>query len=369
MTGAKGSAIPDEESVEEYRVLLHSIRLAGRKPMDYRAAYDEIRLAAEETLCAWPEAKAAVLYGSRARGNWKSDSDWDVAFILHGDGNLIGTVPNDIPFCPRNVIKHNYVNDITLPEGLVERKACCICHPAHGITRNGKLLAGKWDRPQMNGQPSMEAETYGRFLHIAVFETDTAIRAMVRASRPDPYLEFNIRFQADYFVSFAAKAASFLVRAALGRRGIDASQSHEIAEQAAWARQGGHPGLADDLASMDIRIREDRHAGLSGTDPDGLARGTRRLPIVIDLLGKEVSMPAVGFLDPEENAGLEKLMSRYAANWAATLRSSVESDGRTTLPEGDELLKPLLDLRTELLPVLDRLAETADKSAVNRVGI
>ena len=313
--------------------------LAGRKPMDYRAAFDEIRLAAEEALRAWPEAKAAVLYGSRARGNWKPDSDWDVAFILHGDGYLIGTVPNDIPFCPRNVIKHNYVNDITLPDKLVERKASCICHPAHGITRNGKLLAGKWDRPQMNGQPSMEAETYGRFLHIAVFETEMAIQAMVSASRPDPYLEFNIRFEADHFVSCAAKAASFLVRAALGRRGIDASQSHEIAEQAAWARQGGHPGLADDLASMDIRIREDRHAGLNGTDPDGLARGTRRLPI-----------------------GLEGLMSRYAAKWAATLRSSVESDGRTTLPEGDELLKLLLDLRRELLPVLDRLAETADKA-------
>ncbi|MCY4590759.1 MAG: nucleotidyltransferase domain-containing protein [Alphaproteobacteria bacterium] len=40
--------------------------------------------ACQETLRLWPQARAAVLFGSRARGTAHPDSDWDVAFVLAG---------------------------------------------------------------------------------------------------------------------------------------------------------------------------------------------------------------------------------------------------------------------------------------------
>ena len=55
-----------------------------------------IRNAAEATLAAWPEAEAAVLFGSRARGDYSHSSDWDIAFIT-GEGELIGPVPSGLP--------------------------------------------------------------------------------------------------------------------------------------------------------------------------------------------------------------------------------------------------------------------------------
>lgn len=45
-----------------------------------------VRWAAEETLRRWPAAQAAVLFGSRARGEHRPDSDWDIAIITARSG-------------------------------------------------------------------------------------------------------------------------------------------------------------------------------------------------------------------------------------------------------------------------------------------
>ena len=47
---------------------------------------ERIRWAAEETLRRWPAAQAAVLFGSRARGEHRPDSDWDIAIITARSG-------------------------------------------------------------------------------------------------------------------------------------------------------------------------------------------------------------------------------------------------------------------------------------------
>ncbi len=44
----------------------------------------QLREACRETLRQWPEARAALLFGSRARGTSRKDSDWDVAIVLSG---------------------------------------------------------------------------------------------------------------------------------------------------------------------------------------------------------------------------------------------------------------------------------------------
>ena len=45
--------------------------------------------AAEVTLAAWPDARAALLFGSRVRGDHLPTSDWNVAFITHSDGGRV----------------------------------------------------------------------------------------------------------------------------------------------------------------------------------------------------------------------------------------------------------------------------------------
>ena len=48
-------------------------------------AYKEVGSACEHALTLWPAAKAAILFGSRARSDNRDDSDWDVAFVTQKD--------------------------------------------------------------------------------------------------------------------------------------------------------------------------------------------------------------------------------------------------------------------------------------------
>ncbi len=114
----------------------------------------EIRRAAQETLDVWPKARAAVLFGSRARGNHPPDRDWDVAFITDGADDRMGATQRDLPFGRLDI--GQCVNEIAVPERLVERKALCVGHVDRGIVADGRVLSGEWTRPGIEGQPFME---------------------------------------------------------------------------------------------------------------------------------------------------------------------------------------------------------------------
>ncbi len=82
-----------------------------------------IRRAAEETLAAWPEARAAVLFGSRARGDHLPSSDWDVAFITR-NGDRVTAIPDGLPI----EALFRDVQALALPEAVARRKALSIGH-------------------------------------------------------------------------------------------------------------------------------------------------------------------------------------------------------------------------------------------------
>ena len=50
----------------------------------------------ENALSLRPNAKAAILYGSRARGDHRADSDWDIAFITSTKESLPSDVLQDL---------------------------------------------------------------------------------------------------------------------------------------------------------------------------------------------------------------------------------------------------------------------------------
>ena len=52
------------------------------------SACSTVKERCENALSLWPNAKAAILYGSRARGNHRADSDWDIAFITRTKESL-----------------------------------------------------------------------------------------------------------------------------------------------------------------------------------------------------------------------------------------------------------------------------------------
>ncbi len=326
--------------------------------MDDETALAEIRRAARAVLDAWPEARAAVLFGSRARGTHRANSDWDIAFITAGDGDRCGTVPHSVPFRCANL--GTYVNHIAIPEKLVERTALSIGHVGRGIARDGRILAGDWSRPAMEGTPLMDAGRYMRSLYASLARI---ARASEAAAAIEPTLvRYEILERTDQFVAATADAAEHLAKAVMGRHGIDAWHTHDLNDLATQARRAGLGVLADDLVRMNGATRTDHTAVYSGADADSLAHAIDRLPVILDLMGRELAALPAGFLDRQETTDVLGAAARQFRESAVALRAAIERDGADmALPEPDSWIAALVRAREGLGAALDDAANALGK--------
>ncbi|MXX91328.1 MAG: nucleotidyltransferase domain-containing protein [Boseongicola sp. SB0677_bin_26] len=322
--------------------------------MDEDAALAEIQRAAQATLDAWPEARAAVLFGSRARGNHRPDSDWDVAFIVKGDGDWKGSVPDGVTFRHRDV--RQYVNEIAISERLVERKALSIGHVGRGIATDGKILAGEWTRPKTEGKPFMETERYKQSLGTALDMVDATVEALAKLGRRDSW-ELSLR-KADRYVACTADAAEHLAKAIMGRLGLDAYPSHEMDILSRQAREAGHETLADEFLRMNGATREDHVARYKGADAESLTHAMARLPVVLDLMRKELEGLPADYLEPKEIASLVSGAVDVFRDGAANLRAAIERDGPDLQPPPPyDWIAPLIKSREALAATLDATSD------------
>ena len=242
-----------------------------------------IRKATKDTLEAWPEARAAVLFGSRARGDHSPMSDWDIAFIT-GTGERTGPIPSGLPIgnlpCE--------VEFLALPETVARRKALVIGHVARGIVRDGKLLAGSWNRPNSGGVPVMGSEEYAKLIKNSIWYVGSATTAMASIGEDgdwDADSTASIHFIAD-----TADAAEHLAKAMLGRRGIEYEWTHDLNRLADQARRADFTELAGKIRSMNGSTRQQHMAMYLDVDVDeeDCRHAVRRLHAVIGQLGEEI---------------------------------------------------------------------------------
>ena len=325
--------------------------------MDDAAALAEIRREAQAALDAWPEAVAAVLFGSRARGNHRPDSDWDVAFIVKGDGDCPEAVPAGVPFSCTGVRRRHYVNGIVIPERLVARKSRCIGHAGRGVAMDGRLLAGTWERPKPEGAPFMETERYVAFMRNSIRMIRNAVEAAARPGEPDGWED--APGEAHDFIAATTDAAEHLAKAVMGRHGLDPRRTHVLDELAEQARKAGFAALAKDLGRMNGETGID-HQTRYGTDaPAGFGHAMTRLPVVLDVLRKEIGDLPAGYIGQDESNGLKDSATGILSACAETLRNAIQRDGKDVrLPEGHEWLKPMFEARETLAATLDDVAGT-----------
>ena len=328
--------------------------------MDDEAALAEIRRAAKEALAAWPEARAAVLFGSRARGNHRPGSDWDVAFIVEGDGDQFGNIPASVPFAVQGVRRSHYVNEIAIPEQLVARKALCIGHVGRGIAVDGRILAGDWKMPRLKGRVFMESDKYWQSVTASLRMIRSATGAMARLGLSNVWR--NSLGEADEFVACTADAAERLAKAVMGRHGIDAYNIHSLDKLAGQARKAGLEALAEDILGMNGATGKDHVARYKGATEESLAHAIARLPVVLDLMRTELAALPAGFLDPQESAELVETAVEVFRESTAALRAAVERDGPDLQPpEPYGWLKPLVESRNALATTLEATAEALRK--------
>ena len=250
-----------------------------------------LRSVSRATLAAWPEARAAVLFGSRARGDHRPDSDWDVAFIVKDGADALhggfGALPAGLPAdsLPPEVQR------LAIAEDLLRRKACSIGHVALGIARDGRILAGTWSRPQVE-HALMQPYEYGNLILNAAFKMRNAAQDLSNIGVTGSWeIDSTLCGQ---FLTHSADAGERLAKAMLGRHGIDFALTHDMMALARQAEAAGFPELARTVTALNGLTREQHTADYRPAIPgvEACRHAVRRLHAVAEGLGEELDQAA-----------------------------------------------------------------------------
>ncbi len=254
---------------------------------------EELAAACRQTLRQWPGARAAVLFGSRARGTAHPNSDWDVAIVLEGD-ELRHPRPARSVF-PRSELPADlpHVEVWALSEEDLRRNARALGTLPYAVCRDGRVLAGEWNRPesaQMKREAAMNPEDWAGRMRQAVTTLSFAIASVSRiAERP---LWAGSGEDCSHLLRNTADAAELLVKAAMERRGVPADLSHDIARLAgAFAAQRPEESeLAERMAALNGTSRTDHMAMYRFSPPDvaDVQAAVMRLAGTLDLWAFEI---------------------------------------------------------------------------------
>ena len=267
--------------------------------MQVQAVYEatterQIRRAAEETLRAWPEAMAAVLFGSRARGDNRPDSDWDIAFITRAANRVPGDVPLEM------LAERFHIQTLALPEGLLRRKCNAPGHIAYHIARQGRVVAGNWNRPVTEENPPMQEQEFNDWMDGSLAHLVNAATQLTLVAAQGGVKETQL------FVASSSQAAEHLVKAMLYRRGCDVPQTHDVQRLA--------ERLADAvLQAQAVALNGDNHrhhmADYMGVEPGDCEIAGRRCVRMVALWTAEIKDAAS---DPALSAGAARLARKMA---------------------------------------------------------
>ncbi len=261
-----------------------------------------LRRAAEAAVRNDPDVSAVVLFGSRARGDHRPDSDWDLAFVTRG-----GAVRRKAPEGWKPPPGRMKIDCLQVPAEELRRKANALRHVACPIAREGRLLAGVWDRPEPGDAPRMEADEYAALLHGAVSRLDIAVG--IAAAIPAVGGPRQDAADAAHHVAASADAAEYLAKAMLGRLGVDYRKTHSLDELAALFGDAharlrdsvralnGHSRAAARLAGVArLLVEEVDAAGSDGRFSGQMEEAARG--IAATLAGRATELRAAGEPDP-----------------------------------------------------------------------
>ena len=102
----------------------------------------------------WPAAKAAILFGSRARGDSRDDSDWDVTFVTQKDESPPAAVG-----CVFELLREHSKIDVqalAISQFRLCENAGSLGKVAVLIALDGRLIAGCCEWLEIEGKPILK---------------------------------------------------------------------------------------------------------------------------------------------------------------------------------------------------------------------
>ena len=322
--------------------------------------------AAEAAVRSEPSLRAVLLYGSRARGDHRPDSDWDIALVTTGGHEV--ERPCVVPEGWEGVAHDGAFDFLRISGACLSRKANALGHIACPISREAVLLAGEWTPPPLQ-QPVMEADEYGRKIQRVLELLEDACDDLARL--PTGWSVRSDLAKCTRVLEASAYGAAELAKGMLGRRGEEPERTHKLPD---LAKRFAEPALAEAVLALDGDVHTDHLAGYEARPtPEQMQRAVNRLADTVDLflpeLREAMSDAALGAVAREDMRQARASVRRFAAQ----LR---DAGGAPAPPpegeEGDSLDKsvlaalqdrPRLAQRLEAALALDVRALTARPGA------
>ena len=286
----------------------------------------ELVAACRETLRQWPQARAAVLFGSRARGTQHRDSDWDVAFVLEGgEPRHPGLATSVFPRqqMPDALLR---IDAWALSEDDLRRRARALGTLPYAICRDGRVLAGEWNGPdptQMERDATMNPEDWASRMRLVVVKIHAAFTPLDAIAASNTWIG-----SGEYcngLLQASADAAELLVKATMERRGVPADRSHDVAGLAAAfaAQRQDQSALAERMAALNGGSRAHHMAMYEFRSPDvaEVKGALTRLAGTIDLWASEIERRNDGMT--AHIAELARFATGQVNAWLGLLRAPV----------------------------------------------
>ena len=186
---------------------------ATAKASDHETDYKSVEVACKNALVSWPNAKAAILFGSRARGTHRADSDWDIAFITSTGESIPETVFRDLS--ELGTSKKIFIHGLSLSQIEYYENADSLGNVAASIAREGRLIAGRHKWPKTKKDLIMKPNEYEQWrsgaFEIIISGVGRLAKAIDNARRNDDFSALK------FFVKESSDAAEYFAKIAFGK--------------------------------------------------------------------------------------------------------------------------------------------------------
>jgi len=340
--------------------------------------------ACKKALALWPDAKAAILFGSRARGYHLADSDWDIAFITETKQSLPKSVVRVF-----DELRERSGFDVQAQGVLQSRLHECadsLGNIASPIAREGRLIAGYCEWPKTESEPILKPDDYHDWRSSALTRIVDASENL--ATTIDFAREHRIRIVLGDFVANSSDAAERFAKIAFAKltsgTGTDIPRRHQVDKiinaldraleenagpSAAWWHSDRGENFRDLLCMMNGYGDEDHQSGYPGSqlDADVVTHAANRLIATASFAILEAEeLPAPGDLR-KASRDVARIYWTQMRAAARRLRQSLQDFGPndSTLsvadPEFAQSISVAVDSGEEIAQSLDKLADSLRK--------
>ena len=303
------------------RPRIQGIAEATAKTFVSDSACNIVKEKCQEALNLWPNAKAAILYGSRARGNHRTDSDWDIAFITRTKESLPSNVRQDLNELEAS--KKIIVHGQAIPQNEFYDNANSLGNVIASIAREGRLIAGQCNWPETESELVLKPDVYRHKRRMALRDISSAVNNFAtgivdaRTSSDDSAFK-NFAIDTSDAAECFAKIAFEKLASGTNKKHPYSHKVDEIVhefdkiehfgeEKAQWWLSDCSREFRDLLSEMNGYGRDDHQYGYQVSIPDDrmIARAANRLLATVDFAIREVE----GFPGP---AGLQQVAIEVA---------------------------------------------------------